>query len=53
MTDDHNDQSSANTGAPAKPEEKKKENPRRKIILTGVIAVLAVGAGVYWFMTRN
>ena len=53
MTDDHNDQSSANTGAPAKPEEKKKENPRRKIIFTGVIAVLAVGAGVYWFMTRN
>lgn len=53
MTDDHNDQSSANTGAPAKPEEKKKENPRRKIILTEVIAVLAVGAGVYWFMTRN
>ncbi len=53
MTDDHNDQSSANTGAQAKPEEKKKENPRRKIILTGVIAVLAVGAGVYWFMTRN
>ncbi|KDE21099.1 EmrA [Acetobacter aceti 1023] len=53
MTDEHNDQSSANSGAPAKPEEKKKENPRRKIILTGIIAVLAVGAGVYWFMTRN
>ncbi|GFE92290.1 HlyD family secretion protein [Acetobacter persici] len=57
MADDYNEQSDAtsdNGGAPPEknPPEKKKSG-RAKIILTCVVIVLAVAAGVYWFLTRN
>mgnify|MGYP001277986316 CR=1 FL=1 len=51
MADDHSEQSSATPETQAAPQ--KKNTARRKAILTGVIAILAVGAGAYWFLTRN
>ncbi|MBO1323947.1 HlyD family secretion protein [Acetobacter sp. TBRC 12305] len=51
MADDHSEQSSATPDTQAAPQ--KKNNGRRKAILTGVIVILAVGAGAYWFLTRN
>ncbi|MFT9160549.1 MAG: HlyD family secretion protein [Acetobacter sp.] len=51
MADDHNAQSSATPDPQAAPQ--KKNSGRRKAILTGVIAILVIGAGVYWFLTRN
>ncbi|CEF39622.1 multidrug resistance protein A [Acetobacter senegalensis] len=52
MADDHNEQAEAASETGAKPSEKKK-SARGKIILTIVIVVLAIAAGVYWFLTRN
>ncbi|MGO3518837.1 MAG: HlyD family secretion protein [Acetobacter cibinongensis] len=52
MADDHNEQSGEEAENGTKPAEKKK-SARGKIILTVVILVLAVAAGVYWFLTRN
>ncbi|GAN60083.1 HlyD family secretion protein [Acetobacter cibinongensis] len=52
MADDHNEQSGEEAENGTKPVEKKK-SARGKIILTVVILVLAVAAGVYWFLTRN
>ncbi|MFT9399393.1 HlyD family secretion protein [Acetobacter sp.] len=52
MADDHNEQSGEEAENGTKPAGKKK-SARGKIILTVVILVLAVAAGVYWFLTRN
>ncbi|GBR28027.1 multidrug ABC transporter [Komagataeibacter oboediens DSM 11826] len=34
-------------------QEKEKASPRRKVILIGVLVVVAVLAGLYWFLHRN
>lgn len=51
MADEHNEQSGEVSENEKKPAGKK--SARGKIILTVVLVVLAIAAGVYWFLTRN